>query len=597
MGDVGAGKKLETISPIEFASTFASSVRDHEQRHTWFFGAGCSITSGIPTAGGLVEKWLRELQQNQKLPKDKFDAWVRTEFSGFDPATPAKHYAKVFRRRYRTLDAQQREIEQICARSEPSYGYATFAQILSLKEFGKRCNTILTTNFDDLIADALYMYGDREMRPQIITHEALARYVRTGSPRPTIIKLHGDAHFTPKNMQNQTDKLEDGIAREVEQVVRDSALIFVGYGGNDESIAKFFKSCPTAELAPQIYWIGKHDPGPELLEWLAGRDALRVDHTDFDKLMHHLRGALDIPHPEKTRWEQNFKRYLEQYKSFEDELKTEPESPEKLALQQTSQVASKSLPTDWDYYFRASKARTPSRAEKIYREGIEANPNSSVLLGMFALFLERQGDMDGADAFYKRAITANATDADNLVNYAVFLETVRKDFDGAETLYKRTIEIEPRGAVTLGNYANFLQTARKDMEGAEAFYKRAIDAEPARADAIGNYAQMLFTLGREAEGLAKLRQAQLLAVRDDTKAELMFYTLAHDADGPRDTLSRLKVHLSRGARSPRWDFSTDLAAAERNGRADLPLLRDLAAVISEEQPINVLDKHEAWQRA
>jgi hypothetical protein len=44
---------LRTISASEFAERFAHGVRDKQQSFTWFLGAGCSVTSGIPSAGGF----------------------------------------------------------------------------------------------------------------------------------------------------------------------------------------------------------------------------------------------------------------------------------------------------------------------------------------------------------------------------------------------------------------------------------------------------------------------------------------------------------------------------------------------------------------
>jgi len=141
----------------------------------------------------------------------------------------------------------------ICSLGDPAYGYATLAQLLSHKEYGRFCNTVLTTNFDDLIADALYLYGERHARPLVVTHEALARYVRTNSPRPTVIKLHGDAHLDPKNLRPETREIDASLCRQLYPFLQDHALVFIGYGGNDQSILKFVRECPVPALAPPIF--------------------------------------------------------------------------------------------------------------------------------------------------------------------------------------------------------------------------------------------------------------------------------------------------------------------------------------------------------
>src|SRR5208282_587257 len=165
-------KSLQVISAREFAGRFASGVRESQQSFTWFLGAGCSKTSGIMDAAGLVEKWLKEQYDLEANPAKAFDAWAKSNFTSYDPANSAALYAQAFQRRHPSPVERQREIEMICTRGEPAYGYATLAQLLSHSDYGRYCNTVLTTNFDDLIADALYLYGERHARPLVVTHEA-----------------------------------------------------------------------------------------------------------------------------------------------------------------------------------------------------------------------------------------------------------------------------------------------------------------------------------------------------------------------------------------------------------------------------------------
>jgi hypothetical protein len=233
---------LRTISASEFAARFAHSIGEKQQTFTWFFGAGCSVTSSIPDAGGLVKKWLAEIYEFQKriLKDETFDAWVQRNHPGYDSNSASGYYAEAFEARHPSPVERQREIEMICAIGRPGYGYATLAQLISHEKFGRLCGTVLTTNFDDLIADALYLYGEQHARPLVVTDEALARYVRTNSPRPTVVKLHGDAHLNPKNLKPETREVHKSISDQLYPFLQDHALIFCGYGGNDVSIFDFF---------------------------------------------------------------------------------------------------------------------------------------------------------------------------------------------------------------------------------------------------------------------------------------------------------------------------------------------------------------------
>jgi hypothetical protein len=84
---------LPVISVREFAGRFSNGVRVSQQPFTWFFGAGCSKSSGISDAGGLVEKWLKELFDLQGHSGIGFEAWLAKEFPAFDPSSPSTAYA------------------------------------------------------------------------------------------------------------------------------------------------------------------------------------------------------------------------------------------------------------------------------------------------------------------------------------------------------------------------------------------------------------------------------------------------------------------------------------------------------------------------
>ena len=59
---------MQQISIKEFAGRLRDSVTHNPETHVVFFlGAGCSISSGIPAAGGLVTEWLKRLRAAKGL--------------------------------------------------------------------------------------------------------------------------------------------------------------------------------------------------------------------------------------------------------------------------------------------------------------------------------------------------------------------------------------------------------------------------------------------------------------------------------------------------------------------------------------------------
>jgi Tfp pilus assembly protein PilF len=282
-----------------------------------------------------------------------------------------------------------------------------------------------------------------------------------------------------------------GWQKQLYPFLQDHALIFVGYGGNDGSILKFVQECPIPALAPPIYWVSRREPPLPFAKWLHQRNALRADHTDFDQLMHLIRGALNIELLDRTRWTQIGDTYYEAFERLREQIDTTQASAEDtVALQAATSEAVKSLPDDWSYFQHArSQMPDKNQAEITYREGLEKFPESPVLNGNFAVLLEDLGKFDEAEGCYKKAIQIDPTRQITITNYAIFLEQVRKNLDGAEELHKRAIEAASQPSYSLSRYAVFLNGARNDPDSAEVMFKRSIEAEDKRSSTFVAFAQ------------------------------------------------------------------------------------------------------------
>jgi tetratricopeptide (TPR) repeat protein len=489
-----------------------------EQPFTWFLGAGCSISSGIIAAGGLVEKWLNELCELQGNSLAAFNGWLNLNFPSFDSSSPALSYAEVFSRRHPSPVERQREIEMICSRGEPAYGYATLAQLMSHREFGRFCNTVLTTNFDDLIADALYLYGERNSRPLVVTHEALARYVRTNSPRPTVVKLHGDAHLDPKNLQPETREIDIALAKQLYPFVQDHALIFVGYGGNDQSILKFVRDCPVPALAPPIYWVSAKSPPPEFGAWLKLRNAMRVNHTDFDQLMHLIRNSLKIELLDRNRWTQIGNTYYEAFGRLRDEIeRLKDGAQDTQALKNATSEADKSLPDDWSYVRDANRRgeeNDRAEQERVLREGLSKFPESSALSFNLALLLDSQSNLDEAERYFQKSVELDPSRGAGIAHYARFVANRRKDLDRAEQLFLRGIQASPNAEYPHAAYGIFLYQMRNNLEKAEHHFRTALELQPTDIYSLMSYADFLDHKKEYDEALSVFQRAQNVAPND-----------------------------------------------------------------------------------
>jgi Tfp pilus assembly protein PilF len=504
--------EMRVLGGSEFARRLKISLGDRDKRYAFFLGAGCSVSSGIPAAHALVcDNWLPRLKEIA-APDAIGDDWVIKKIPGWDPKRPAASYGAVMESLFLQPEERQREIERLCDGKFPGFGYAVVAALMA--HDGGCFSVALTTNFDDLLADALYLFTSA--RPLVIQHESLASFIRPTRSRPLIVKLHGDNRLSPLNTGPETESLKHQLQQHVPSLLHDGGLIIVGYGGNDEGIASLFKSLPPEALPLGIYWISDSEPGDPIRGWLQKRDAMWVQEADFDETMLLLQDAVGLSHPTEDRIQSVFLRYRETYERLSASIVDRPadgdETEElKAAVRRTDKAARGSW---WTVVLEAERTRRtdPEMTQAIYKAGLEQYPTSPDLLGAYALFLvnDRQ-DLDGAEEMYEHAIAADPQHVRSLGNYAVFLATKRKDFDRAETMYERTIAADPQYAPGLSNYAIFLADNRKEQDRAETMYERAIAADPQHAPGLSNYAIFLATQRKDFDRAERMHERAIAA--------------------------------------------------------------------------------------
>lgn len=189
---------------------------------TLFLGAGTSVSSGVSPAGVLIQQWRNIYSEMYPLEDISKKSW-------YDTAT---EYSELFELLY-DQPSQRREFIESCIKDAlPSWGYIYLANLLKNNIF----NTIFTTNFDDLINEACYSFST-DLKPLVSAHDSSITSVRLTSPRPKIIKLHGDFLFDNiKNTVRELESLEDNMRAKFKQYASEFGMIVIGYSGNDRSI-------------------------------------------------------------------------------------------------------------------------------------------------------------------------------------------------------------------------------------------------------------------------------------------------------------------------------------------------------------------------
>ncbi|HWN95255.1 MAG TPA: hypothetical protein VNT99_09500, partial [Methylomirabilota bacterium] len=173
--------------------------RRHEQMEDrpfcWILGSGASVQSQIPTGEELARQWLKELHDLEDFDKRPIEEWATAEnleIPDFDFARVANFYPWVFQRRFRDYREQGYAfLETAMDHAQPSFGYSVLAQIMAATHH----KVAVTTNFDNLIADALSIHA--RIFPRVCGHESLTGYIRASLRRPLIAKIHRDLLLAP----------------------------------------------------------------------------------------------------------------------------------------------------------------------------------------------------------------------------------------------------------------------------------------------------------------------------------------------------------------------------------------------------------------
>ena len=221
------------------------------RRYCFILGAGASKASGIKTGAEMAKIWLAEMEVLDEKTTKKWK-----EKKGINENNAGSNYSKIYKRRFR-LDPTSGfiRLQQEMKAAIPSPGYYHLAKILSRT----RNNLVITTNFDSLTEDSLFIFG--EEKALVITHESLAKYIDVLADRPIIIKLHRDVLFHPKNNEKDTKTLPDGLKEGLKKVLEIYVPIVIGYGGNDGSLMNFLES--VANKDKNIYWCCQNMPSKE----------------------------------------------------------------------------------------------------------------------------------------------------------------------------------------------------------------------------------------------------------------------------------------------------------------------------------------------
>ena len=344
------------ILPAEkFAETYSEGCRNG-QRFCFILGSGASVESGIPMGGSLEYDWMKCLMgegtdrgtpsMNVKVTRESAEKLrkggkLQHEFSVIEDewsqakaedrhTLSSEYYFDIYKLRfYPNSKNGYRYLEQLMEHAEPSFGYHPLARLLT-DEYNN--NLVITTNFDSLVEDALFLYTDQ--KPLTINHELTADYIGDHSiKRPIIAKLHRGLFFDPLNEPEDTTGLKGNWKKVLREIFHIYTPVVIGYGGGDQSLMSLLEE-EDLNLTKGIYWcyMDKYGlPGENIRNLMSDKNGYLVQTEGFDHIMLILGNKMcpDQITPGKTleylenQMNRRMMRYSEQIRELEEKGKEE----------------------------------------------------------------------------------------------------------------------------------------------------------------------------------------------------------------------------------------------------------------------------------
>ena len=166
-------------------------------------------------------------------------------------------------------------------------------------------------------------------------------------------------------------------------------------------------------------------------------------------------------------------------------------------------------------FAHAEVLRIAGRADEataLCRTGLSTDPHDPGGLNTFGLLLDQTGDIQGAQACFRRA-HAQKPEAVHLLVNLTHVAIKLKSIDEASGLAEQAVRLEPRNPVALGNLGTVRKLQRRVREALEAF-GAAIDVDPRNPRHYTNLGALLVEIRQSDAAIAACGIATTLAPND-----------------------------------------------------------------------------------
>ena len=538
------------ISTNHFVTTVCEGRRNSE-RFCFIIGAGASVSSGIPMGVTLEAEWMEEMEKSpgfsevrefaetlRKAGRLEHDfseieqAWEAAKKS--KQALPSEYYFDIYKLRFFPNHRNgYYYLERVMAHKNPSFGYHPLALMLTE---GSGSNLVITTNFDSLVEDALFLYTDS--KPLVINHELLADYA--GDPnikRPIIAKIHRGIFFDPLNQPEETNELKGGWHDVLAHVFQNYTPIVIGYGGGDNSLMNLLEE-ESVKMKNGMYWCYVEEfglPSEKIQRLVQKKDGHFVRTAGFDSTMLMLGNAL---FPEKIgvhqteqylnnrtgiqieNYEAEYKKLLEyeesrekenastQTNQSENEFRKEIEKMSERNSASESERQKQNQMTAWDYWRQGEryyKLQQYGEALQSLSKAICEQSNTAQFYNSRGNIYDKLGDYENAILDYDKAIELNPEYSIAYRNRGRIYKILDK-YKKAMSDYDKAIELNPEYSAAF-NSRGIIYYEWKDYDRAIANYNKALEFTPNYCAAFNNRGNVYYELGDYEKAMSDYNKA------------------------------------------------------------------------------------------
>lgn len=282
---------------LEFDAFLRSFKQNVDQQYSFLLGAGCSISSGVPSAYTCIWDWKKQIYEtnNPRIPfvsiesvndKREIQRWCDLQ-PGFPPLDSDEEYSFYAEKAFPIDIDRIAYFQGLFNGKRPGIGY----KLLAFLAKENLLQSVWTTNFDGFAKKAA---EDQQVTVYPISLDnSRSIYQNLSRSGLKYIALHGDYKYSTKlkNTGQELDKQENSLIDAMKPHLAEKHLIVIGYSGRDKSLMRALHSVYSQNGGGRLFWLGMESEPSKIVHELlcqarkSGRDAYYVQAKGFDETL------------------------------------------------------------------------------------------------------------------------------------------------------------------------------------------------------------------------------------------------------------------------------------------------------------------------